>query len=88
MEGGWMFKNKFLRNLIIPQNNFKSLIKSIFPNKKIREGLKQKMINISTVETPQLSIAMMNKLRMYYKKDVLNLAKLLNRDLSHWIDKS
>ncbi len=88
MEGGWMFKNKFLRNLIIPQNNFKSLIKSIFPNKKIREGLKQKEINISTVETPQLSIAMINKLRMYYKKDVLNLAKLLNRDLSHWIDKS
>ena len=83
-----MFKNKFLRNLIIPQNNFKSLIKSIFPNKRIREGLKQKVLNISTVETPQLSIAMMNQLRVYYKKDVLNLSKLLNRDMTHWIDES
>ena len=83
-----MFKNKFLRNLLIPQNNFKSLIKSILPNKKIREGLKQKMMNMSTVETPQLSIAMRNKLKTYYKKDVSNLAKLLNRDLSHWIDKN
>ena len=88
MEGGWMFKNKFLRNLLIPQNNFKSLIKSIFPNKKIREGLKQKIMNMSTVETPQLSSAMRNKLKTYYRQDVSNLAKLLNRDLNHWIDKS
>ncbi|MEC9209683.1 MAG: sulfotransferase [Bacteroidota bacterium] len=88
MEGGWMFRNKFLRNILIPQNNFKSLIKSILPNKKIREGLKQKMMNMSTVETPHLSSEMRNKLKMYYKQDVANLAILLNRDLNHWIDKS
>ena len=88
MEGGWMFRNKFLRNLLIPQNNFKSLIKSILPNKKIREGLKQKIMNMSTVETPNLSSKMRSKLKMYYKQDVANLATLLNRDLNHWIDKS
>ena len=88
MEGGWMFRNKFLRNILIPQNNFKSLIKSILPNKKIREGLKQKIMNISTVETLQLSSAMRNKLKTYYKQDVSDLAKLLNRDLNHWTDKS
>ena len=83
-----MFKNKFWRNLLIPQNNFKSFIKGVFPNKKIRQALKKKIINMSIVKTPQLSIPMRNRLKTYYKKDVLHLAKLLNRDLNHWIDES
>ena len=87
MEGGWMFKNKLLRNLLIPQNNLKSLIKSFLPSKYIRKVLKQELMRMSIIKTPQLSIAMSNKLKMYYKRDILNLAKTLNLDLSHWIEK-
>ncbi len=88
MQGGWMFKNKFLRNLIIPKNNVKSLIKTILPNKILRQALRKSIMNITTIETPKLSVYMREKLRVYYKNDIANLSSLLNRDLNHWIDKN
>jgi len=86
MVGGWVFKSKFLRNLFIPQNNFKSLLKNILPNKKIRQALKQKMMNISTVKSPCISEEMHKKLTKYYRKDINSLSKLLNKELNHWIN--
>jgi len=86
MVGGWVFKSKFLRNLFIPQNNLKSLLKSVLPNKKIRQAIKQKMMNISIVETPCISEEMHKKLTEYYRKDINSLSKLLNKELNHWIN--
>jgi len=86
MVGGWVFKRKFLRNLLIPKNNFKSLIKSFLPNKKIRKAIKQKIMNISTVENPSISVDMHKKLTEYYRKDIDNLSKLLNKELNCWIN--
>ena len=86
MVGGWVFKSKFLRNLFIPKNNFKSLLKSVLPNKKLRQALKQKMMSISTVETPCVSAEMHKKLTEYYRKDINSLSKLLNKELNHWIN--
>jgi hypothetical protein len=86
MVGGWIFKSKFLRYLFIPQNNLKSLLKSVLPNKKIRQALKQKMMNISTVKTPCISEEMHKKLTEYYRKDINSLSKLLNKELNHWIN--
>ena len=84
MVGGWIFKRKFLRNLLIPKNNFKSLIKSLLPNKKIRKAIKQKIMNMSTVENPSISKDMHKKLTEYYRKDIDNLSKLLNKELNCW----
>ena len=86
MVGGWIFKRKFLRNLLIPKNNFKSLIKSFLPNKKIRKAIKQKIMNMSTVENPSISKDMQKKLTEYYRKDIDNLSKLLNKELNCWIN--
>lgn len=86
MVGGWIFKRKFLRNLLIPKNNFKSLIKSFLPNKKIRKAIKQKIMNMSTVESPSISKDMHKKLTEYYRKDIDNLSKLLNKELNCWIN--
>ena len=86
MVGGWVFKNKFLKNLLIPQNKIKSLIKSVLPNKMIRQDLKQKMMNISIAENPCISEKMHKKLTEYYRKDIGNLSELLNRNLNHWIN--
>ena len=87
MRGGWMFKNRFLRDLLIPENSFKSFIKRVLPNKKIREAFKKRIMRMSIVDSPQLPIAMRERLQFYYKKDVSALSSLLNRDLSHWINK-
>ena len=86
MVGGWVFKNRFLRNLLIPENNFKSLLKIFLPNKRLRKVLKQKIMKISTVDTPLLSAEMREKLTEYYRKDIADLSKLLNRELNHWIN--
>ena len=86
MVGGWVFKSKFLRNLFIPKNNLKSLLKIVLASKKIRESIKQKMMNISIVETPCISEEMHKKLTEYYRNDIDNLSKLLNRELNHWIN--
>ena len=86
MVGGWVFKRKFLRNLLIPRNNFKSLIKNLLPNKKIRKAIKQKIMNMSTVENPSISEDMHKKLTEYYRKDIDNLSKLLNKELNCWIN--
>ena len=86
MVGGWIFKRKFLRNLLIPKNHFKSLIKSFLPNKKIRKAIKQKIMNMSTVESPSISKDMHKKLTEYYRKDIDNLSKLLNKELNCWIN--
>ena len=86
MVGGWVFKNRFLRNLLIPKNNFKTLLKVFLPNKRIRKMLKQKIMKISTIDTPLLSAEMREKLTKYYRKDIADLSKLLNRELNHWIN--
>ena len=85
MVGGWVFKSKFLRNLLIPQNNFKSLVKTFLPSKKARQFFKKILMNISTVETSSISKEMHLKLTEYYRKDINSLSKLLNRDLKCWI---
>ena len=86
MVGGWVFKNRFLRNLLIPKNNFKTLLKVFLANKRIRKMLKQKIMKISTIDTPLLSAEMREKLTKYYRKDIADLSKLLNRELNHWIN--
>ena len=86
MQGGWMFRYKFLRNLLVPDNSFKSFFKHIVASKKIRHFIRKKIMGMSTIETPQLSMDMREKLVKYYKQDILNLSNLLERDLSHWFN--
>jgi hypothetical protein len=86
MVGGWVFKNRFLRNFFIPENNLKSLLKILLPNKKAREFLRKNIMKISTVDTPYLSVVMRKRLAEYYRNDISNLSRLLNRPLNHWIN--
>jgi len=86
MVGGWVFKNRFLRNFFITENNLKSLLKILLPNKKAREFLRKNIMKISTVDTPYLSVVMRKRLAEYYRNDISNLSRLLNRPLNHWIN--
>ena len=88
MQGGWIFKYRFMRDFLIPGNRLKFLIKNILPNRRLRKWLRKRIMNISTVKSPELSIAMRDKLRNYYREDILNLGRLLDRDLGSWINKN
>ena len=86
MVGGWIFRNKLLRNFLIPENQIKSFLKKLIPNQKIRSMLKKKVINISSVNTPSLTKEIRNPLIDFYRFDVERLSKLLNRNFNHWLE--
>ena len=88
MQGGWMFKNKYLRNLLIPKNNIKSIFKLLIPFQKIRSLLKNKIMAFSTTSTPEFTKEMRKKLISYYHNDIVKLSKLLNTKLDHWINEN
>ena len=87
MQGGWMFKKKFLRNLLIPKNNVKTFFKRLIPLQALRSFLKKKIMDISTLKTPKMKKEMRDKLINYYQEDIYALSKLLNRKLDCWIKK-
>ena len=88
MLGGWMFKNKFVRNLLIPENNFKSFFKSLIPSQMARSFFKRKIMSISTINTPEINKEMRRKLIRYYRNDIVNLSVFLNKKLDHWLDEN
>tara|TARA_B100001758_G_scaffold62460_1_gene51992 strand:- start:20859 stop:21761 length:903 start_codon:yes stop_codon:yes gene_type:complete len=85
MVGGWMFKNRILRNLFVSQNTIKSIIKKLLPKKAIRNAVKNKLINLSISKTPEMSKQIRDRLLQYYKDDIIDLSKLLKRDLGDWL---
>lgn len=85
MVGGWVFKNKFLRNVFIPKNNIKSMIKSLIPNKRLRREIKNQLMKLSVSKTSQMPNEMRNRLINFYRDDIVKLSKVLKRDLDHWL---
>ena len=45
-----------------------------------------RMMQISTINNPLFLVEMNEKLIEYYRNDISNLSKLLNRELNHWIN--
>ena len=86
MQGGWVFKNIFLRNLLIPDNIFKTFVKKMIPIQSLRYRIKNKVMNASVMDTASISEEMKKKLITYYKKDIILLSRLLDRDLNHWYE--
>ena len=53
-----------------------------------RSFLKRKVMNISTINTPEINKEMRKKLIIYYRNDIVRLSALLNKKLDHWIDEN
>ncbi len=81
--GGKRWKNKNMKYIFMKSNWFKSLLKIFIP-KKIRDSLRKKMINVSTKDVLEMNVNTREKLKSYFKEDVLNLSKIINRDVTHW----
>lgn len=80
-------KNKYINSLIVKDSLFKSTVKNILPS-NITQAIakKVKIINISS-ET-KLNSKVRQQLLQAYKKDILELENLLQKDLSLWLEKS
>lgn len=85
MVGGWVFKKTFLRKILIPDNSFKSIIKSLLPSLKIRKSIRKIIMYFGTSKTPELSNEMKLMLLDYYSEDIESLSSLLGKNLNNWL---
>ena len=84
MVGGWRWKNKKVKSLMIRKNPLKSFLKIIIPFKEVRKIIRKKIQDNNTVEVLPISIEDEKMLKSFYKDDVSQLSKLLDRDLNYW----
>ena len=71
-------KHIFMKNSLI-----KSILKFVLP-KKFREEIHNHLVNASTNKVMPMRDETRKALNDYFKQDIKNLSKLLNKDLQHW----
>ena len=84
MVGGWQWKDKKMKKIVMPKSNFKSVIKFLLPIKGLRHFIRGKLMRANTEDIPEMGVETRTSLRDHYTKDVKKLSILLNRDLNHW----
>ena len=85
MVGGWQWEDEKIKKLMMKKNLLKSFLKIIFPFKSLRQKIRQQIQNRKTVKVKEVSSEDKKMLQDFYREDVQQLSKLLNRDLNHWI---
>ena len=85
MVGGWKWKNRFFKNTFMKKSFLKKIIKIIAPFEFLRIFLNDLFKYLFTMPDDKMDITIRKKLQNIYKNDVVNLSKLLNRDLNFWI---
>jgi len=81
-------KSKNLKELMKRTGWWRVFLKKVIPSLKIRQILKNKIQNWNTraFSPPKLSLLDRRSIyNSYFKDDIHNLERLLNRDLSNWI---
>ncbi len=80
-------KNQLINKFITRPNSIKKIVKFFIP-KIYRQKIKKKIKKIKTTNLvkPQMNPETRKELTSFFKEDILKLQKLLNRDLSHWIN--
>lgn len=79
-----MVNNKFIQNTVIKSNFFKSILKPLLPI-QVRANLKAKIVN-KHLTKPIMLADTRSTLIDYFRSDILQLEKLIDKDLSHWLE--
>jgi len=82
-RGGRKWRNSFLKHLFIEDNFVRIFFKSILP-KKIRRHIYRILSNFSKNNTKKINKETQMYLNNYFKDDIFELSKLINKDLEHW----
>lgn len=77
-------KNKVIHSFLTQQNPLKSLLKPLLPD-RYRQQLRHQ-INQQNLVVPTLSQDMREQLTAWYREDILALQRLIQRDLSTWLE--
>ncbi|MDC0201715.1 sulfotransferase [Flavobacteriales bacterium] len=81
--GGKRWKDEKMKHVFMKDNPIKSILKSVLP-KKIRKGMRNKLVKASTNKVEPMKGETRKGLNDYFRKDVKKLSELLNKDLQHW----
>ena len=84
MVGGWQWENQKVKSLMTRKNPLKSFLKIIIPFKKVRKIIRKKIQDRNTSDVLPISMEDEKMLKHFYKDDVRQLSKLLDRDLNYW----
>ena len=85
MVGGWNWKNNFIKKIMRKDFFIKRFLKNIFLVRYLFNKFKFIFIKLFTKPSPKMRIKTERWLKDYYRKDVDQLSKLLNRNLNNWI---
>lgn len=77
-------RSRFLLNLTNGENAMRRVAKAMVPT-RFRESIRQSFMRVNLKSNPPLPDAVRAELVETFREDVGHLAKLLNRDLSHWL---
>jgi hypothetical protein len=84
MVGGWEWKSKWIKFLIVKKNPIKTVLKFILPFKNLRKGIRVYLQKGNTKKVKRMNPVTELWLKAYYKNDVERLSHFLNRNLNHW----
>lgn len=85
MVGGWQWKNKKMKALLMSNNKLKSLLKIVLPSQTLRIFIRKKIMECTISKTPKINENTRKYLCKYYEQDIKRLSKLIDRNLNHWI---
>lgn len=77
-------KNRLLQKVLTRKNPLKSILKPLLP-KSLRKSVLQDLTKRNLGAKPTLSPQMRQNLIAIYREDILQLEKLIQRDLSQWL---
>jgi hypothetical protein len=85
MVGGWQWKNKRIKKLMMTKNILSLILKSLIPFQSFRKKIRKKIQRASTTKVMSMSLETKKNLQNFYRKDVQLLSDLLNKDLNNWM---
>jgi hypothetical protein len=84
MVGGWQWKNKKTKALLMSSNRLKTLLKIVLPSQILRTFIRKKIMEYTISKTPKINENTRKYLCKYYAQDVKKLSKLIGINLNHW----
>ncbi|WP_085522667.1 sulfotransferase family protein [Tuberibacillus sp. Marseille-P3662] len=76
-------KNHFIHDLMINKNLFKSTLKKLIPNKKLRYNIRAKIYN-NNLKKPKVENKFERELIQEYREDINKLENMININLNNW----
>ncbi|MGK7947882.1 MAG: sulfotransferase [Xenococcaceae cyanobacterium] len=79
-------RNVALDQFLIRDTRPKRVLKRLFPAKILRQQLKNKIMELNLRPKPPLEPKAKKRFQQVYREDILQLQKLIQRDLSRWLE--